>query len=275
MTRTDVDGVSELERALVARRASGLPALIPYVTAGDPSLEITRGILEALDAAGVDAIEVGVPFSDPIADGPVIQAAAQRALTTGTTLPAILDLLTSMKGGRRAPLVLFSYVNPILRMGERAFAARAAEAGVSGVLLTDAVPGAAPALEEALAAEGLDVIVLVSPTTPDERVLWLAARARGFLYLIARRGVTGQGGEDADLSGRMALIRSASDVPVQVGFGVRTGEDARRIGAWADGVIVGSALVELLHAEQDVMRRPALAGEWARSLLGEMGRRDG
>lgn len=267
MNRSERREPTALEAALRTRRDAGERGLIPFVTAGDPSLDETREVLAALDDAGVDAIEVGIPFSDPIADGPVIQAAGQRALSAGTTLDGVLSMLESTRATRRAPVVIFSYLNPILRMGEATFARRARESGASAVLLTDAVGGAAPTLEDALEREGMDRVVLIAPTTPDARVRELAADARGFIYLIARRGVTGQGGEDGDVASKVAVLREVTDVPVYVGFGVRTAADAARIGAWADGVIVGTALVEALH-EAAPGSRAQVASSYARALRG-------
>lgn len=259
---------SRLEHRLRTLRDAGETGVIPFVSAGDPNLAVTADILRALDDAGAAAIEVGVPFSDPIADGPTIQASSQRALASGTTLAGILDMLEGLRGTLHAPIVLFSYVNPLSKMGYEAFASRAAAAGVSAVLLTDAVPGAAPELEQALARHGLDRIVLVAPTTPAARIPTLAAHAQGFVYVIARRGVTGRGSEQSEAPGIIAALRQVTDVPAYVGFGVRERGDVERIGAYADGVIVGSALVDALHGEAEHGARAALAGTMVRGLRG-------
>ena len=257
-----------LQEHLMAVRRSGAGGVIPFISAGDPDLATTRDLLLALDQAGAAAIEVGVPFSDPIADGPVIQESSQRALASGTTLAGILELLSGLKGQLKAPLVLFSYLNPIDRMGFDAFATAAREAGVSGVLLTDVLPGEEPGLEDALHRNGLARIVLVAPTTPPARARALAAQASGFIYVIARRGVTGAGAAESEAPALVATLREVTDVPVYVGFGVSTRTDVETIHAYADGAIVGSALVLKLH-QTPVNERAALAGAYLRGLLGE------
>jgi tryptophan synthase alpha chain len=257
--------MNHLEAVLRGLRDEGRKGLIPFVSAGDPSLEVTHDVLLALDAAGASAIEVGVPFSDPIADGPVIQASSQRALASGATLPGVLDMISSLKGRLRAPLVLFSYLNPIDRLGFQSFASRSAASGASALLLTDAPPGVEPELEEALVSAALDRIVLVAPTTPSSRMPLLASLAQGFVYVIARRGVTGAGAADDEAPGLVAGIRAYSSVPVYVGFGVSTRQHVETIHAYADGAIVGSALVDLLH-RTPLKDRAQTAGSFLRSL---------
>lgn len=259
-------GGARLQAHLQELRDVGHIGILPFVSAGDPDLQTTGEILLALQEAGAVAIEVGVPFSDPIADGPVIQAASQRALAAGTTLPAILDLLASLRGQLLLPIVLFTYGNPLLRMGWEAFAERAAAAGIDAVLLTDLTPGVEPALEKALSSRGIGRIVLVAPTTPPARAAWLATQAEGFVYVIARRGVTGQGGEDAESTAVVPLLRANTNVPIYLGFGVRTAADVARLGAVADGVIVGSALVQHLHEIGAPSERAAAAGAFLREL---------
>jgi tryptophan synthase alpha chain len=259
--------MNRLESHLRDLRDRGDRGLIPFVSAGDPDLATTARILTALSDAGAAAIEVGIPFSDPIADGPTIQASSQRALDGGTTLSGVLDMLAGLKTRIACPLVAFSYVNPIHRMGYERFAYRAVDAGIDAVLLTDAVPGAAPALEAALVAAGLARIVLVAPTTPSRRVAELASHAEGFVYVIARRGVTGRGSEQSEAPRIVEHLRSHTDVPVYVGFGVRERTDVERISAYADGVIVGSALVDRLH-HTPIDQRAMAAGQMVRGLLG-------
>ena len=239
--------IGKLEQSLRRLRDAGEHGLIPYVTAGDPDLATTGEMLVALSGAGVAALEVGIPFSDPIADGPVIQQASQRALAGGATLRGILEMLQSRRSEIACPVVLFGYLNPIAAMGYREFAERASAAGVDGVLLTDAPPGCEPDLEEALAALSIPIILLVAPTTSHERLSQLASQARGFVYVIARRGVTGSGSEQSEAAEQVAAIREHSDVPTYVGFGVSTHADAERIWAYADGVVVGRALVAAIH----------------------------
>ena len=212
------------------------------------------------------AIEIGVPFSDPIADGPVIQAASQRAIDAGATLDRILTMLHGMQD-RLPPTVIFSYLNPIDRMGFATFARRAREAGVSALLVTDATPGTEPDLEQALRDNGLDLICLVAPTTPHDRLATIVASASGFIYVVARRGVTGRGSEQQEATGHIEALRSLTNLPLYVGFGVREREDVVRLQQHADGVIVGSALVELLH-ETPREQRAQVAGDYLRRLRG-------
>lgn len=254
-----------LEQHLRSLRARGTKGVIPYFTAGDPDLACTKDILLAMSEAGVAALEVGIPFSDPIADGPVIQASSQRALQGEASLDAILTMLHDIQD-QLVPTVIFSYLNPIDRMGFDRFATRAKAAGTSGLLLTDATPGTEPKLENALANHDLDIIRLVAPTTPVERLPLIADGASGFLYIIARRGVTGVGHESEEAEKHIAGLRKLTETPLYVGFGVRTPEDAQRIAAYADGVIVGSSLIEKLHA-LPMAKRPQAAADYMRALV--------
>lgn len=253
-----------LSKALYELRARGEKGIVPYFTAGDPDIELTRDILLAMTDAGVAALEIGIPFSDPIADGPTIQASSQRALAQNVTLDRILTMLDDVKD-KLAPSVIFSYLNPIDRMGYERFAKRAKDVGTSGLLITDSTPGTDPELEEALTGQGLDLIRLVAPTTPIDRLPTIVNGASGFLYIVARRGVTGVGGESEELTGHLEAVKGLSDIPRYVGFGIRTAEDVRRIGAHADGVIVGSALVDLLH-QTPRAQRPDVAAKYMREL---------
>lgn len=239
--------MSRLAQAFARIRGRGEPGLVTYVTAGDPDLPRTGEILRALDRSGVDVLEVGVPFSDPLADGPVIQRATERALAAGTTLTGVLDLVAGLRGSIAAPIVLFSYANPILRMGAEAFADRAAEAGVDGVLALDLPIEEAGEFRGLLAERGIDTILLLSPTTSDARLRQAAALGGGFLYAISRLGVTGARETLADGAREMvARIRSASDLPVALGFGISKPEHVREVGRWADAAVVGSALVSVI-----------------------------
>lgn len=239
--------MSRLEAAFARVRGNGHPGLVTYVTAGDPDLERSEEVLRALDRAGADVIEVGVPFSDPLADGPVIQRATERALAAGTTLPRVLDLVARVRQEVSAPVVIFSYANPILRMGAPNFADRAREAGVDGVLVLDLPIEEAGEFRNLMAARGIDTIFLLSPTTTDERLRAAAALGSGFLYAISRLGVTGA--RDAVADGARAIvdrIRAASALPVAVGFGISRPEHVREVGQWADAAVVGSALVNVI-----------------------------
>jgi tryptophan synthase alpha chain len=236
-----------LATAWRALRARGRTALIPYLTAGHPTPEASREALRRV-APLADIIEVGVPFSDPLADGPVIQRSTFRALEQGMTLARTLDLVAEARLDR--PVVLFSYLNPVRRYGVDRFLTDAAAAGVAALLLTDLPAGGDPALEDSLQGSPLDLIRLVTPTTAPERMRSALAGARGFVYAVARLGVTGMSAEvSADLGGTVARVRRATDLPVAVGFGISTADQARQVAQLADGVVVGSALVDRLERE--------------------------
>jgi tryptophan synthase alpha chain len=240
---------SRLAGAFERMRAAGSPGLVTYITAGDPDLRRTAGILRALDRGGADVLEVGVPFSDPLADGPVIQRATERALAAGTTLVGVLDLVADTRAEVRAPIVIFSYANPILRFGAERFADRAREAGVDGVLVLDLPIEEAGAFRGMLATRGIDTILLLSPTTTDERLRKAADLGSGFLYAISRLGVTGAREQIADGAHDMVQrIRRVTTLPVALGFGISKPEHVREVGRWAEAAVVGSALVSTIAA---------------------------
>jgi tryptophan synthase alpha chain len=239
--------VSRLEPTFAALRASRRTGLVTYVTAGDPDLTRSAAILRSLDEAGADVLEVGVPFSDPLADGPEIQRASARALRSGTTLSGVLDLVADVRGQIAAPLVLFTYANPIVRMGEERFAARAAGAGVDGVLVLDLPMEEADGLRTTLVARGLDMIFLLSPTSTDARIARAALLGRGFLYGISRLGVTGARDHIANGARELAeRVRARTTLPIALGFGISTPTHVAEIGRWADAAVVGSALVRVI-----------------------------
>jgi tryptophan synthase alpha chain len=245
--RPEAVGQGRLARTFERIRRNGAPGLVTYITAGDPDLPRTAGILRALDRSGADVIEVGVPFSDPLADGPVIQRATERALAAGTTLGAVLDLIRTVRAEIRAPIVVFSYANPILRLGAEQFAARAGAAGVDGVLVLDLPIEEADDFRRLMAAQGIDTILLLSPTTTDERLRKAAELGSGFLYAISRLGVTGARDRIADGAQEMVQrIRRASTLPIALGFGISRPEHVREVGRWADAAVVGSALVNVI-----------------------------
>jgi tryptophan synthase alpha chain len=247
--------VSRLTAAFDTLRARGRKGLVTYVTAGDPDVTRSAAILRALARGGADVIEVGVPFSDPLADGPAIQRATERALAAGSDLAVALDLIDAARPGVAAPIVIFSYVNPILRMGLDAFVDRAAEAGVDGVLLLDLPIEEAAATRAALDRRGIDQIFLVSPTTTDARLAEAARLGRGFLYAISRLGVTGaQATVAATAAPLVRRIRAVSTLPVALGFGISQPEQVRLVWSFADAAVVGSAIV-------DVVARAAAGGE--------------
>jgi tryptophan synthase alpha chain len=224
-----------------ALRQKNKRALVCYITAGHPTPAASVELLRSLADAGADVVEIGVPFSDPLADGPVIQASSQEALSQGVSYARVLDLVDSSRPS--IPVVLFSYLNPILAAGPDALS-RARAAGAAGILITDLPVGADPAREQWLGESGLDFIRLVAPTTPTERMAEIARHGRGFVYLISRLGVTGARTElPADLPQTIARLRSATTLPICVGFGISRPEHASAVGRQADGIVVGSALV--------------------------------
>jgi tryptophan synthase alpha chain len=262
--------MSAIAAAFGQIRASGRPGLVAYVTAGDPDLARTAEILASLAANGADVLEVGVPFSDPLADGPVIQRASERALAGGTTLKSTIHMIRENRGRIAAPIVLFTYVNPILRMGEAAFVEAARGAGVDGVLMLDLPVEEAAAFRARLVDAGIDPIFLLSPTTTDERIRATAALGSGFLYVISRLGVTGArerlGGDAEPLVRR---IRQHSNLPLALGFGISRPEHVAEVGRWADAAVVGSGLVNVIAehgSDPDVADR---AGAYVRWLKGD------
>ncbi|HEX5070390.1 MAG TPA: tryptophan synthase subunit alpha [Vicinamibacterales bacterium] len=239
------------------RRRRG-PALVAYVTAGDPDHGASRDILMALERAGADVIEVGVPFSDPIADGPAIQRATERALAAGGNLSRTLDLIASVRGTLAAPIVVFTYVNPIFRMGSAEFVERAAAAGVDGVLLLDLPIEESAEMSDALHGRDIDQIFLVSPTTTDERLAKAAALGRGFLYAISRLGVTGARDTVASSAAPLAArLRASTTLPIAIGFGISRPEHVRAICEVADAAVVGSAIVQVIAEAAAAGRAPA------------------
>lgn len=238
---------SRIQAAFERLRAERRTGLVTYVTAGDPTLARSADILRALDSAGADVLEVGIPFSEPLADGPVIQRATERALAAGSTASAVLDLVENVRPAIKAPIVLFTYANPILRMGVEQFGDRARRAGVDGVLMLDLPIEEAGSFRDAMAARDIDMIFLVSPTTTDARVKRAAELGRGFLYGISRLGVTGTRDKVADGAEALAArIRSATTLPLALGFGISRPEHVRQIGRWADAAVVGSGLVGVI-----------------------------
>src|SRR6266566_2788457 len=248
--------------------AASRGGFIPFITAGDPDLATTELLLIELAAAGADVIELGVPFSDPVADGEVIQRASERALRNGVTLHDALTRVAHAKQHIDVPIVLFSYFNPLLKFGEDRLANEAKQVGIDAVLVTDLIPEEAPAWIETLCRHELDPIFLVAPTTSDERVARIARQARGFIYAVSRAGVTGARDEmTRDAETLVKRVRSATDLPVAVGFGVSSAEQVREVWRFADAAVVGSAIVreiERLSAEADLVDR---VGRFARSLL--------
>lgn len=238
---------SAITRRIVQRREEGRTALIPYITAGYPDRATTPALLDALVEAGADVVELGIPFSDPLADGPTIQRSSFHALEGGMTVAGVLELVRDFRLRHETPLVLFSYLNPILHYGTERFARDARDAGAQGVLVTDLPAGADPALEDAIRSTGLDLIRLLAPTTASGRVREVVQGGGGFLYYISRTGVTGaREALRSELAREVEAIRGAVTLPVAVGFGISTPEQAAAVAAVADGVVVGSAVIQAL-----------------------------
>jgi tryptophan synthase alpha chain len=253
-------------------RARGRTGLIPYLTAGYPSLDASLAMLRGFAAAGAIAAEVGVPFSDPIADGPEIQRASEAALRAGVGVPEALALVARLRRESELPIVVMSYANPALRQGAETFAREAAAAGVDGVILSDLPPEESPEAWQALDAASLDTIMLVAPTTSAERLPRVLERCRGFVYCLARTGVTGRSaGEAGALGERIATLRRATRLPVAVGFGISSAAEARALRGVADAVVVGAAFMRRVSespGEGAVERVLGLARELTAALEG-------
>ncbi len=243
--------------------ATGRQALIPYVTAGDPAPHVSVGLMHAMVDAGADVIELGVPFSDPMADGPVIQLACERALKQGTRLTDVLGMVAQFREtNSQTPVVLMGYLNPIEAMGYEAFVMAAKAAGVDGVLTVDLPPEEAVEFGELLASAGLDCIYLLAPTTSDARIKQICAAGSGYVYYVSVKGVTGSAQLDVSAVGeRVARIRQSTGLPVGVGFGIRDARSAAAVSSVADGVIIGSVLVnKIAELEHQPEKIPAAIG---------------
>ena len=260
--------MSRIGETFAELKRSGRGGFIPFITAGHPDLATTELLLIELAAAGADIIELGVPFSDPVADGEVIQRASERALRNGVTLRDALTCVAHAKQHIDVPIVLFSYFNPLLKFGVDQLAKDAKQAGIDAVLVTDLIPEEAEPWTDTLIRHDVDPIFLVAPTTSDERLARISQRARGFIYAISRAGVTGAQNEmTRDAEVLVKRVRAITDLPVAVGFGISTAEQVREVWRFADAAVVGSAIVreiEKLSGEANLVDR---IGEFARSLL--------
>ncbi len=255
--------MNRIDATFAALRASGRIALVPYVTAGDPSPALTLPTMKALVEAGADVIELGVPFSDPMADGPVIQRASERALAQHVGLKDVLAIVREFRASdARTPVVLMGYANPVEAMGVQAFADRAKDAGVDGVLVVDYPPEEAGEFAALLDARGIAPIFLLSPTTPEARMDAVARMARGYVYYVSLKGVTGAGHLDpAEVARKLAEIRRHVTIPVGVGFGIRDAASARAVAANADAVVIGSRIIQEMESGP-ADEAPARAGRW-------------
>ena len=244
--------MSAIGAAFERRRSGGGKAFVAFLTAGDPSLERTVEAAFEVEAAGVDVLELGVPFSDPVADGPVIQRAGERALRRGTTLGRVLHAARAIRAKSALPLLLFTYFNPLLRYGADRLAGEARDAGVDGVLVTDLPPEEAGGWVEAARGAGLDTVFLAAPTSSDARLRRVAEASRGFVYAVSRTGVTGEAETLSDDARPLVRrIKAVTGAPVAVGFGIATPDQAAAAASAADGVVVGSALVRFLEESPD------------------------
>jgi tryptophan synthase alpha chain len=239
--------MSRIEQTFQELDANGRQGFIPFVTAGDPDLNTSLQIVKALAECGADVIELGVPFSDPMADGPTIQASSQRALANGVALKDVLDLVHQVRTSSDVPIVLFSYLNPLLRYGLENLAADGAESGVDGILVTDVIDAEAALISNVFRREDIDLISLIAPTTTEERVKRIAENAHGFLYAIARAGVTGAR-IDSSSEAKVLVERARrySELPIAVGFGISTREQVAQVWSYADAAVIGSAIVNVI-----------------------------
>jgi len=259
--------MSRIDPIFKTLRAKKEKALIPYIMAGDPYLERTEELVLAMELAGADIIELGVPFSDPIADGPAIQQAGQRALKWRTSLKDVLKLVADIRRKSEIPLVLMTYYNPILKFGIEAFFKEAEASGVDGLIIPDLPPEEGRAVLEQSRRSGVDWILLSAPTTPTKRLLFLSQQTQGFLYYVSLTGITGASLKDlSGVRARLKMIRRMTDKPVAVGFGVSSPEQAKALGKIADGVIVGSAIVRLIEQHLEDPELPSIVAVLVKEL---------
>ncbi|MEI6340442.1 MAG: tryptophan synthase subunit alpha [Verrucomicrobiota bacterium] len=258
---------NRIEERFRGLRAEGRKGLVVYIGAGDPDLEATRRLALAFDAAGVDVVELGVPFSDPLADGIVNQLAAQRGLASGTTPPGVLATVAAIRRESQVPIVLYIYFNLLHRVGLEKFVEDAAAAGVDGLLVLDLPPEEADEYERCMTRVGMCPIWLVAPTTPESRVERIARRAKGFIYYVSREGVTGmQSSVSTTIADMTARIRRHTDLPIAVGFGISNAEQAREVARHAEAIVVGSAIVHRVATLGRDPGMPSQVGDFAREL---------
>ena len=260
--------MSRIRDTFVKLKCAGRGGFIPFITAGDPNLVTTELLLVELAAAGADIIELGVPFSDPVADGKVIQRASERAVRKGVTLTDALRCVSNARQHTDVPIVLFSYLNPLVKFGKDRLVNGAKQAGVDAVLVTDLIPEEAGPWVEAFRNDGIDLIFLVAPTTSDERLTRIATQATGFIYAVSRAGVTGARNEmPRDAEPLVKRVRAVSDLPVAVGFGISTAEQVGQVWRFADAAVIGSAIVRQVEEFADSPDLVARVGDFARFLL--------
>ena len=247
---------SRISRKFQTLRKEQKKAFIPYIMAGDPDIQRTKEVVRILEDCGADIIELGVPFSDPLADGPTIQAAAQRALDGGTTLHTVIDLVSSLRATTQIPIILMTYYNPVFKYGDGKFIEDASSAGVDGIIVPDLPPDEAEGIIKLARKKSFDTIFLLAPTSTDERIKKVCNASRGFIYYVSITGITGSRLTlDPAIEAHMAHIRAVSDTPIAVGFGISTPEEASMVARFADGVIAGSAIVKRINDTDEELRR--------------------
>ncbi len=258
---------NRIDETFARLKTQGHRGLIPFLAAGDPSLEITESLVQEFETRGADIVELGVPFSDPLADGVVNQRAYQRALGCGATLPRILESVARIRKRSEIPIVLMSYINPIHRFGLQRFPSAARDAGVDGLIVSDCPPEEMGELQSALEAAGVHPILLIAPTSPPRRISLISAKSRGYIYYVSLRGVTGPRDRlPDDLASGIARVRAVTDTPLGVGFGISTPAQARAVSELADAVIVGSAVVATVERWLGTPRVVACVGEFVGGL---------
>jgi len=263
---------NRIDHAFARMKSQGRKGLIPFLAAGDPGLDVTEALVLEFEARGADIVELGVPFSDPLADGVVNQRAYQRGLASGTTLPRILESVSRLRARSDIPIVLMSYINPIHRFGLQRFPSAARDAGVDGLIVVDCPPEEMGELLVAMGGAGIHPILLVAPTSPARRISLISAKGRGYIYYVSLRGVTGPRDRlPEDLEAGVQRIRALTDKPLAVGFGISTPEQARAVAALADAVIVGSAVVATVERSLESSDLVARVGEYVESLRSAIG----
>ncbi|MBI5846393.1 MAG: tryptophan synthase subunit alpha [Nitrospirae bacterium] len=251
---------SRISRKFELLRKENRKAFIAYIMAGDPGIQRTKEMVRILEDCGVDIIELGVPFSDPLADGPTIQAAAQRALEAGTTLHTVIDLVAELRKTTQIPIILMTYYNPIFKYGEEQFVEDASSAGVDGIIVPDLPPDEAEGMMKLAKKRPFDLIFLLAPTSTDDRIAKVGQASRGFIYYVSITGITGSKlSLDPAIESHMNRIRSASDTPVAVGFGIATPDEASLVARFADGVIIGSAIVKRINESDETLKKYLLS----------------
>ncbi|MEK6691908.1 MAG: tryptophan synthase subunit alpha [Nitrospirota bacterium] len=259
--------MNRIEKRFKKLKTLNRKALIPYIMAGDPDIKTTEELILEIERSGGDIIELGVPFTDPLADGPVIQKAHYRALKNKVTLRNVLDLVKRIRGKTTTPIVLMTYYNPVFKYGDDTFVKDAVASGVDGVIIPDLPPDEAKDIIDISKREGLDTIFLLAPTSTPERVRIIAKATRGFIYYVSITGITGAKIEEMDsINKSIERIREDTDKPIAVGFGISAPEEAKRIAEWADGIIVGSAIVRIIEENIDDPSLISKVGEFVKSL---------